>query len=148
MKKEITQNAKKSVPLSSKTPKIIQEVGFDFDWDSKKVWALKIPTVSMPIKHLLWHFDIPFWEKQHTNNYNLTPYQVIEHPTKHPLHYNKIKRARLKYPIDIMKNKGRWLILDGLHRLTKAHMQGLIKVQVRKIPRKQIPLIISSKSKK
>ncbi len=42
----------------------------------------------------------------------------------------------------IMENKGRWLILDGLHRLVKAHMQGLKKVQVRVIPRERIPEIL------
>lgn len=43
-------------------PHIIEEVGFDFDWDEEDVW-------------------------------------------------------KLDYPIDIMENKGRYLILDGLPRL-------------------------------
>src|SRR3989344_1459866 len=123
-------------------PKIIKEVGFDFNWDSKKVWALNEPVVQMDIKELLWHFDIPFWEIKDTDDYNLKPYEVIKEPNKHSTHYKKIQRANLKYPIDIMQNKGRWLILDGLHRLVKAHLQGLKKVKVRKIPRENIPEIL------
>jgi len=46
--------------------------------------------------------------------------------------------ADLSYPIDIMENKGRWLILDGLHRLVKAKILGFDKVKVRKIPRTEI----------
>ena len=38
-------------------PKIIQDVGFDFDWDSEKVWALKYPAEEMQMKDLLWNFD-------------------------------------------------------------------------------------------
>ena len=137
------QTTMKRLQAKKECPEIIQKVGFDFDWDSEKVWSLKYPIQEMNITELLWHFDIPFWDKQHTNKYNLTPWQVIKHPTKHLLHNNKIKRASLKYPIDIMKNKGRWLILDGLHRLVKAYQQGHTTIQVRKIPRSEIKNIKS-----
>ena len=122
-------------------PQIIKDVGFDFSWDSKKVWALDIPAEEMDMQNLIWHFDIPFWEVEDTDDYNLKPWEVIDEPDKHSVHYKKIQKADLKYPIDIMENKVRWLILDGLHRLVKAHMQGLKKVMVRKIPREKIPEI-------
>jgi len=123
-------------------PKIIKDVGFDFSWDSKKVWALDIPIEEMDIQDLIWHFDIPFWEIEDTDDYNLTPWEVIDDPDKHSVHYKKVQESDLKYPIDIMENKGRWLILDGLHRLVKAQMQGLKKVNVRKIPREKINEIL------
>lgn len=50
-------------------------------------------------------------------------------------------KADMKYPIDIMRNKGRWLILDGLHRLMKAYLLGMKKVRVRKIPRTKVKII-------
>ena len=123
-------------------PKIIKDVGFDFSWDSKKVWALDIPIEEMDIQDLIWHFDIPFWEIEDTDDYNLTPWEVIDDPDKHSVHYKKVQESDLKYTIDIMENKGRWLILDGLHRLVKAQMQGLKKVNVRKIPREKINEIL------
>ncbi len=125
-------------------PQVIKDVGFDFRWDSKKVWALDIPAEEMDMQDLIWHFDIPFWEIEDTDDYNLTPWEVINEPEKHSPHYKKVQEADLKYPIDIMENKGRWLILDGLYRLVKAHMQGLKKVMVRKIPREKIPEISKS----
>lgn len=123
-------------------PQIIREVGFDFSWSSRKVWALDLPVETMSITELIWHFDIPFWDSEGTDQYNLTPRDVLAHPEKEPTHFSKIQDADLAYPIDIMENKGRWLILDGLHRLGKAHMLGITEVQVRKVPREMIPLIV------
>ncbi len=126
----------------SETPKIIQDVGFDFDWNSPKVWALDEPTVEMPIDELIWHFDIPFWDKEGTDEYNLKPWDLIKNPETEPTHFQKIQQADLRYPIDIMQNKGRWVILDGLHRLVKAYLNGEKIVHVRKISRERIPEIL------
>ena len=59
----------------------------------------------------------------------------------HKEEYARTMKADLIHPIDIMTNKGRWLILDGLHRLMKASILKMKTVKVRKIPRKMIPKI-------
>ena len=105
------------------------------------MWALDESVEDMNIEELIWHFDIPFWEKEGTDAYNLIPWDVINHPEIEKTHYKKVQNADLSHPIDIMENKGRWLILDGLHRLVKAYMQGQKTVKVRKIPRSRIPEI-------
>jgi len=126
-----------SVPGKEEWPQVIQDVGFDFSWDEKKVWGLQEPVTRMPTKDLLWHMDIPFlWEARGT--YNLTPREVLEHPELHKKEFERTLRCNLSYPIDIMQQNGRWVILDGLHRLMKARMQGLPTVNVRKIPRTRI----------
>jgi len=118
-------------------PNSISEVGFDFNWDVKKVWALDIPISEMDIEDLIWHFQLPFWEKDDTDDYNLTPQEVIDKKEGTKEHQKKIEEADLSYPIDIMENKGRWVILDGLHRLVKAYNSGMRKIKVRKIPREK-----------
>lgn len=120
-------------------PEIIKQVGFDFHWDSKKVWALVIPTQTIDIEELTWHFDIPFWEKDGTDAYNLTPWEVINKKEGTLDHQKRVEQVDLRYPIDIMENKGKYVILDGLHRLVKAYILGQKEVQVRIIPRKNIP---------
>lgn len=55
--------------------------------------------------------------------------------------YDRTMNADLTYPIDIMENKGKYLILDGLHRLLKYKILGYDKVKVRIIPRDEIPNI-------
>lgn len=117
-------------------PQIIKDIGFDFDWSEPKVWALEVLVEEIDINELTWHFDIPFlWEN---GVYNLKPQEVIDSPESHKEEYERTMKADTSHPIDIMENKGRWLILDGLHRLVKAHMRGMKKVKVRKIPRERI----------
>lgn len=121
-------------------PKIIKEVGFDFRWSEEKVWALDIPVEEVDIKELEWHFDIPFWSTPE-GYYDLKPNDVLSDPEKHKIEFERIMKADLNYPLDIMFWKNRWLLLDGLHRLVKAKQLGWEKIRVRKIPQESILLI-------
>jgi hypothetical protein len=118
-------------------PQIIKEVGFDFWWDNTKVWRLIYPVEDIKISELEWHFYIPFWSTK-KGYYDLKPDDVITYPKRYKEEYDRTMKTNLSYPIDIMPNKGRWLILDGLHRLVKAKIQGLKFVKVRKIPCSEI----------
>ncbi len=118
-------------------PRIILEVGFDFNWSSQKVWKLNYPVEEIDIKKLEWHFEIPFWNTPN-GVYDLKPREVIKAPKKFSQEYERAMKADLRHPIDIMKNKGRWLILDGLPRLVKSKLLGHNKVKVRKIPTSEI----------
>jgi len=123
--------------MRGKLPQIIEEVGFDFRWDNTRVWSLKVPVADMDMTELDWHFKIPFWSTK-DGYYDLKPIDVITSPEDHREEYNRTMEADLSHPIDIMENKGRWLILDGLHRLVKARILGQSTVRVRKIPRSKI----------
>lgn len=118
-------------------PNIIKEVGFDFDWDEEDVWKLDYPIEEIEISLLEWHFDIPFWD-YNGQEYCLKPYEVINNREKYITEYNKTMSSNLDYPIDIMENKGKYLILDGLHRLLKYKLLGHEKIKVRIIPRSEI----------
>jgi len=122
-------------------PTIIKEVGFDFNWSEEKVWSLDIPVETISLKELEWHLEVPFWSTM-DGYYNLKPSDVIIFPKRYQEEYHKIMKSNLSYPIDIMANKGRWLILDGLHRLAKAKILKKKKIKVRKIPRNKIPEIV------
>ena len=118
-------------------PQIIQDVGFNFWWDVRKVWKLDYPVEDMDISELEWHFEIPFWNTE-KGYYDLRPIDVMDSPSTHEEEFNRTMRTDLAYPVDIMMNKGRWLILDGLHRLVKARIQDIRKIKVRRIPRSEI----------
>lgn len=121
-------------------PQIIKDVGFDFSWDERKVWPLNVPVEEIPITELTWHFDIPFWSKPN-GFYDLKARDVIDYPDDNRAEYERTMQADISHPIDIMLWRGRWLILDGLHRLVKLSIQGARTVKVRKIPKSAIPLI-------
>ena len=115
-----------------KIPRIIKEVGFDFDWDEEKVWELDVPVEDIDISKLDWHFDLPFWSHP-GGYYDLKPREIIDNPNKHPEEHVRTMKSNLKYPLDIMFYKGRWLLLDGLHRLVKAKILNHKTIRVRKI---------------
>jgi hypothetical protein len=121
-------------------PQVIKDVGFDFSWDERKVWLLDVPVEDIPISELTWHFAIPFWSKP-GGFYDLKAQDVINDPDKYKVEYDRTMQADTSHPIDIMLWRGRWLILDGLHRLVKLSIQGAETVKVRKIPKSAIPLI-------
>ncbi|KKQ79304.1 MAG: hypothetical protein UT01_C0043G0002 [Candidatus Daviesbacteria bacterium GW2011_GWA1_38_7] len=127
-------------------PKIIKDVGFEFSWDEPKVWALDIPVEEIPIKELTWHFSVPFWFKS-GGKYDLTPQEVIDNPQQFAEEYQRIKLSDTSHPLDIMLWKGKWLLLDGLHRLVKLYLEEKATVAVRKIPHKDYtPIKIKEKS--
>lgn len=128
-----------------KPPKIIQEVGFDFDWDDRKVWALELPVEEMGIEELDWHFDIPFLWTKPKGYYDLKPNEVFDNPKKYRAEYERALAADLTHPIDIMQWRDRWVILDGLHRLMRASIQGVTRLKVRKVPQSAIPQILKDK---
>ena len=122
-------------------PDIIREVGFEFRWDNQKVWALEIPVEEMPASELVWHFEIPFLATP-GGFYDLTPREVLENRSAHEAEYSRTLRADLNFPIDIMSHKGRWVILDGLHRLMRATMEDKVFVKVRKVGQERINEIL------
>ena len=118
-------------------------VGLDFgNWDDEKLWVLNVPTTKMDIAELLWHFSVPFWPNDSGDRWTVTPWEAIHKEPGSTHEQAKIKKADLVYPIDILENKGKWLVLDGLHRLAKSYLQHQEKVTVRKIPRTRLPEIL------
>ncbi len=128
--------------MKRELPPIIQQVGFDFEWDERKVWALDVPNEDMPLSELAWHFDVPFIWSKPDGYYDTTPREVMEHPERYPEEYERTMRADTSYPIDIMHWRQRWLILDGLHRLMRLAIEGAEEASVRKVPHSAIPVIL------
>lgn len=128
--------------IELKKPEIIRRVGFDFAWDERKVWALECPIISMSRSRLDWHLDVPFLWTVPDGYYDLLPRDVIDNPEDYPEEYTRTMQSDTSYPIDIMFWRKNWLILDGLHRLMKLNIEGVSDIQVRKISKEAIPLIM------
>ena len=119
-------------------------VGLDFgNWDEEKIWSLELPVIEMDIKDLIWHFDAPWWPNDSGERWTITPWDVIRQNESSKNEQIKMEKADLLYSIDILENKGKWLVLDGLHRLAKAYKHGQEKVKVRIIPRERLSEIIT-----
>ena len=52
--------------------------------------------------------------------------------------------ADLAHALDVTLRDGRWVVLDGVHRLLKAVALGEAIVPVRKVPADSLPLIAAT----
>jgi hypothetical protein len=117
-------------------------INFPFKINFKKLWALDLPVEKLDIADLEFNFDIPYLEKEGTDDWNLSINYLIRHLDTEISHAEKIKKADMTYPIDIYFFKNNWIILDGVHRLAKALLQNDKSILVRRIPDECIPRII------
>lgn len=106
--------------MADKRPKILTDAGYEIYCDVKKIQALNLPVVDFEIDKLIWNFDIPFWEKDGTDDWNLTPWDVINKIDGSAGHQERVEQADLQFPILLSNKNDKWLIIDGVHRLVKA----------------------------
>ncbi len=125
-----------------KLPKLIERYWYSIDWDVPSLWALDLPVEEIPIKTLDWHLDVPVWPDPTGRDYRITPRQVIGRPGTHAAEYARIERADLSFPIEVIPNRSRLMILDGIHRLCNAHIHGETVVQARRIPHSAVHMLV------
>lgn len=109
----------------------ILDTGFKID--EPKLRKENIPIEEIAISELENNMDIPYREQEGTDDWNLTPRMCLENFEKEVWHAQKVVEADLEYPIEIYFHKGQWIILDGVHRFTKAMREGHKTIKVRKV---------------
>ena len=83
---------------------------------------------------------MPVWEKDKTDDWNLTPWEVIKKKGGSKGHQKRTEKADAKYPIIITKYKSKYVVLDGVHRLVKAYLNGKKKVKAKVVPKRYLSL--------
>ena len=111
-------------------PKILDTA---FKTDEPKLWAIDISVEEIVIAEIDYNLDIPYLEQEGTDDWNLTPRMLIENFDKEVTHAKRVNEVDLKFPIDIYLHQGKWIILDGVHRFTKAVRLGHKTIKVRKV---------------
>jgi len=109
----------------------ILNIGFIID--EPKLWSVDIPIEELEISEIQYNLDIPYLEQEGTNDWNLTPRMLIKNFSKENSHASKVNNADLTHPIEIYYHQKKWIILDGVHRFTKAVRLGRKTIKVRKI---------------
>lgn len=92
-------------------------------WDRTKLYAMDLPVQEFPVFALGWMLDIPLWAVDGVA-FQVTPNEVLAYPGKVPEQHRRVLAADLSFPIHVTWHNGRWTILDGVHRLLKATMEG------------------------
>jgi hypothetical protein len=124
--------------MASKKPKILTDAGYEIYCDTKKLRKLKLPIVNFSISKLIWNFNLPFWEKDGTDDWNLTPWDAIRGIDGSKSHQKRVKKVNLTYPILLLKKGRKWLVIDGIHRLVKAYEMKKKTIKAKIIPSAKI----------
>ena len=87
--------------------------GKKYTWSTKRLWQLSkdLPPFEFEVASFT-GFDEDFW---FGDRIKPTINKVIEH-------HKKIRDANLKYPIIISQDG---IIMDGVHRICRAHLEGI-----------------------
>ncbi|MBU0766894.1 hypothetical protein KKF55_03885 [Patescibacteria group bacterium] len=109
----------------------ILNIGFRID--EPKLWAVDIPAEEINISEIDYNLDIPYLEQMGTDDWNLSPRMLIKNFDKEKRHAEQTEKVDLKYPIELYFHQDKWIILDGVHRFTKAVRLGDKTIKVRKV---------------
>jgi hypothetical protein len=110
-------------PLFGQIPAELRGVLLDFHWDRERLWALEIEPTIVAVDELEWQLDLPFW-RDGERFFAVTPRQVALNPDRHREQYDRTMAADLGCPIHVLRRDDRLTILDGVHRLLKASLEG------------------------
>lgn len=118
-------------PLLAERPQVLEGVILDFHWDLERLHALSLPERDVATSTLEWHLALPFWAAG-GRPFQVSPAEVAADPGEHPEQWSRAMAADLRYPIDAyFGDDGRLTILDGVHRLLKAVVEGRSTLRVR-----------------
>jgi hypothetical protein len=101
-------------------PAALREVLPPYRWQLAKLWELDLKVEPVEVADLVWMFDLPLWQLD-GERFRVTPNQVAETPMNYRAHYQRVMDADLDFPVNLVAYRGRLVVLDGIHRLLKAH---------------------------
>jgi hypothetical protein len=96
----------------------------EFAWDLQRLHSLALPSQRIPLHELAWHLELPYWRAADGRFFAVTPLDVIASPSRYREQFERTERADLDHPIHVHRCGDRSVILDGVHRLLKAHLTG------------------------
>jgi hypothetical protein len=128
-------------PFPLEVPAALTAYILDFHWSVDLLHALHLPVVELPMSALTDHLDLPFWAYE-GRPFQITPHEVAADPVRYRDQYERTLAADLCHPLDVVRRPdGRLTILDGVHRLLRAEVEGRTVVGVRVLAWDELDLI-------
>lgn len=103
------------------------------DPDRDAVRALERPVELMPVRDLAWILELPLWWRD-GRPFRLSPRDVLAAPDRFPAQYARTLEVDLGLPVDVTAHLGRWVVVDGVHRLLKAVALEHTAIAMRELP--------------
>jgi hypothetical protein len=86
---------------------------------------------EVALETLEWALDLPIWGWR-GRPFQITPNQVRAEPAKYAVHYARTMWSDVDDAIHLAERNGRWVVVDGYHRLLKAFIEGRTAIRVRR----------------
>lgn len=126
--------------LRASMPPRIREAFPPFGWTEETLWRLDLPVEAIPVSTFDWLLDLPIWRWQ-SRRFQLSLTDVLNNPEQYRAHHERAERSDTSYPIHITLHNGRWIILDGYHRLLKTLIRRESTIKVVKVRAGDLALI-------
>lgn len=121
-----------SIPAALRGVFFHDDDGHWLRWDTQKVWQLPTPASLIAADTLWWHLELPVWPSDPPLRiFDLSPAQVLACPKAYPRQWERVNAANLEFPVELFESFGRWVIMDGYHRLARHRLLGTNKIAVR-----------------
>jgi hypothetical protein len=106
----------------------------DLEWDLNQLHRLDLLKISVRVADLAHHLDLPFW-RYDGRPFQVTPREVAADTAKYHEQWDRVLAADPRQPLHVVRRAdGRLTILDGIHRLLRAELEGLTTVVVHVLP--------------
>ena len=110
-------------PLHDAIPDPLRPWLLDAHWERQRLWEIDHPVSVLPIAALRWCYALPWWRDANGAWFRVSPREVLREPGVHAEHEQRVAHADLAFPIHVFRRHGRWVPLDGIHRLVKADVE-------------------------
>ena len=122
--------------MATITPPHLRGVLPEASWDTECLYELDLPVTALAIGELTWLLDQPLWSSPPPEPlFDLAPRDVMRGAVLHAEHTRRIDDADLSLPLLVTRHAGRWVTLDGLHRLVRYLQEDRRHVLVHIVPR-------------
>jgi hypothetical protein len=98
-------------------------------WDDRRLGTLDAPVIDLAVASLRWQLDLPWWRLGEDGWFQVSPAMYLADPDCYPEHERRVAGVDPDDPIHVVRRRGRWLILDGFHRLVRAHVEGRASIR-------------------
>jgi hypothetical protein len=113
-------------------PPELRGILLNLTWNNAELWALPLPVEQVSVATLSWQLDVRWW--RHAGQYfAIRPTEVAADPERYAAHWQRTMAADLRWPIHVVERNDRLVILDGVHRLLKAHLAGATEIAARRM---------------
>ena len=78
---------------------IPDEINHELQFTESQLWEIPAPTELVELKFLNNNLNVRYLDKIGTDDWNLTPMEIIKNPENEPDHYTKILKSDLDFQL-------------------------------------------------